>query len=371
MRVLLIMTRNVSLAVWHETGLLSRELTLYRYLCAIGWDVGFISWGDNTEIRYLHGFPQMSVFTNYFRLPSIIYSFASPFLYVNAFRRADIIKTNQVDGWWTAWLGKIITKKKMIFRCGFLLSKNYARKHGKNLLTILLYLSEKIGFKLADLIVVPTPSIKDEIVRAHNLQPNKIHIIPNFVDTKLFIPLAKQKEIRPKRVTFVGSFKVAKNPMDFLFAAQLVLDSNVEFVMVGDGPLRPEAERYAMTNQLNIKFVGRVSNDKIPAILQSSDIFVLCSHWEGHPKSILEAMSCGVAVIGYDNSGINNIIMHQENGWLCDPSYEALASAINNLLNEPRLCHSMGQKAREYIEENYSLDQIIKLELNAYKALLT
>jgi glycosyltransferase involved in cell wall biosynthesis len=67
----------------------------------------------------------------------------------------------------------------------------------------------------------------------------------------------------------------------------------------------------------------------LPKELVKHGIFFLISEYEGQPKSLLEAMSCGLAVIGRDSIGINDIIKHKKNGYLLRKDYGNLKNLLN------------------------------------------
>ena len=90
---------------------------------------------------------------------------------------------------------------------------------------------------------------------------------------------------------------------------------------------------------------------------------MLPSYYEGHPKTLLEAMACGLAVITTDVPGIREIIRHRENGFLTGTSPSDLRQAITEVVSDPRLRDHMGSNARQYILERFRLDRIVDLEL--------
>jgi glycosyltransferase involved in cell wall biosynthesis len=92
-------------------------------------------------------------------------------------------------------------------------------------------------------------------------------------------------------------------------------------------------------------------------------MFILPSHYEGHPKTLLEAMSCGLPVVGTDVPGIRELIVHGETGYLCDPSSQGIRAAIGELLWNKDLRKRIGTNAREYVVENVSLSKIVDKEL--------
>ena len=117
---------------------------------------------------------------------------------------------------------------------------------------------------------------------------------------------------------------------------------------------------------IDAKFLGRVPNSELPKIINKYPIYVLCSNYEGNPKTLLEAMSCERAVIGTNRPGINNIINHNLNGVLCDSSVTSLRESIIALIHDKNKRLKMGRAARRYIVNRNSMTSLIKLEMLIY-----
>ena len=91
---------------------------------------------------------------------------------------------------------------------------------------------------------------------------------------------------------------------------------------------------------------------------------------EGNPKVLLEAMSCGIACIGSNIRGINNIIKHKENGFLCETDSISIRDAIVELYNDENLRNKIGKNARKFILDNCSLELITEKEYSFYQEIL-
>ena len=126
-----------------------------------------------------------------------------------------------------------------------------------------------------------------------------------------------------------------------------------------------------ISNKINVdvNFMGRATNDKMPEIYNQYPIYVLCSKYEGNPKTLLEAMSCECAVIGTEVPGIREIIIDGENGLLVPENVTSLNTAIRGLLANKSLCQRLGANAREYIMNNNSMDHAINKEYAVYQQL--
>src|SRR3546814_21078926 len=102
-------------------------------------------------------------------------------------------------------------------------------------------------------------------------------------------------------------------------------------------------------------------------MINAGRIFVLPSSYEGHPKTLLEAMACGAAVIGTDVPGIREVIEDGRTGLLCAPTAAALREAIERLLSDEPLRRRMGGNARQQIEMPASLDRVAERARSAYR----
>ena len=89
------------------------------------------------------------------------------------------------------------------------------------------------------------------------------------------------------------------------------------------------------------------------------------------PKTLLEAMACGLPVLGTDVDGIREVIRHGENGILCDADPKSIREAIISVMEDKELKEKVGEKARKTVEQRFSLDKLTNKELELYVQLLT
>jgi glycosyltransferase involved in cell wall biosynthesis len=160
----------------------------------------------------------------------------------------------------------------------------------------------------------------------------------------------------PPAASVVGSvtrLSAQKDPDTLLRAAALVArkQPDVYFVVVGDGPLRPDLER--LTDRLGlrdrIRFTG-IYRD-IPAVMSAFDVFVLTSLWEGLPRVVPEAIAAGLPIVA---SSVDNLaeILEEGTGLLVPPgAVQPLADGILRLLADPELAQTLVEKARGRVEE--------------------
>lgn len=113
-----------------------------------------------------------------------------------------------------------------------------------------------------------------------------------------------------------------------------------------------------------LNYLGKLA-DVRPAISNCS-VFVLPSYREGTPRTVLEAMSMGRAIITTDAPGCRETVIDNDNGFLVPvKSVEALVVAMKNLIDNPDLIKKMGQRSREIAEEKYDVHKVNESMLKA------
>jgi len=201
--------------------------------------------------------------------------------------------------------------------------------------------------------------IAKEACDLYSLNENYIEIIVNPVDTKKFINTGIN--VKSNKINFitVGRLTPVKN-QELLIKAMAELYKripNIHLSIVGCGELLKSLQE--ISEQLNvsnvISFTGNVTN--IQERLNTADIFVLTSHYEGLPLSILEAMSTSLPIISTDVGGVSDIV--KENGILIkEGNLNELVSAMEKLANDTQLRHCMGMISRKEAEK-YDIDKIV------------
>jgi glycosyltransferase involved in cell wall biosynthesis len=114
-----------------------------------------------------------------------------------------------------------------------------------------------------------------------------------------------------------------------------------------------------------------VPNPELPNLLNKSRVFVLLSKYEGNPKTLLEAMSCSLPVIGNNASGISEIINDKETGLIVNNDPSELIKSIDKILNNNSFAKKLGENARQYIVENYNIDKIVNNEAQLIRSMLS
>jgi glycosyltransferase involved in cell wall biosynthesis len=357
----LFFSENASLQIWNRVGSIERETALYKVLSKWGIQIRFVTYGDAGDLRLRHYIPGIKLLCNRWGLPLGLYVMMLTKAARFVFPRNVIFKCNQVKGADIALRSAQKAGRPFIARCGYLWSQ-FAIKKSQGIVTDKVEKIrefEKLIFTQANAVVVTTKEMRDYIITNYDLKFEKVHIIPNYVLTEVFIPKGSRPR-KKNRLCFVGRLEEQKNPLRLLEA---VKGLDIKIIFIGDGSLRETLKAKADQYHINAEFIGSQPNCKLPEYLNESDIFVLPSSYEGHPKSLLEAMSCGLPVIGTDVSGIRELIAHKENGYLCGESSQEIRVAIQTVLEDEKLQNKMGKNARAFVGENFSLERIVEREL--------
>ncbi|TFF87114.1 MAG: glycosyltransferase family 1 protein, partial [Promethearchaeota archaeon] len=188
----------------------------------------------------------------------------------------------------------------------------------------------------------------------------------NFIDDSIFKPLKIPK--KKTSILFIGRLDEQKNLFNLFDALSNLKEFDLD--IIGTGPLERVLKKKANALGINVNFLGIFQNNKMPEIINQYELFILPSLWEGNPKVLLEAMSCGLACIGTNVRGIKNIINHKENGYLCERDVNSIKEAIKSVYDDNSLRNKMAFNAREFILENCSLDSIVKKEYSLYNEVL-
>ncbi len=149
---------------------------------------------------------------------------------------------------------------------------------------------------------------------------------------------------------FVGRLVPEKGIHELLAAAKLLKNSH-KIAVVGTGPLEDVVKKAAKVEK-RIQYVGLVPNEKLPAILNGADLLIVPStHDEGFGRVIIEALACGIPVIGSKRGAIPDIVT-RDVGMLIDVSAENIAQAVNTL--DAKTLRKMSDAATIYAENHFS-----------------
>jgi glycosyltransferase involved in cell wall biosynthesis len=232
-----------------------------------------------------------------------------------------------------------------------------------------------------------------ELYHSSALPREKFWLIPNGVDVERFRPGDKGERQALRRelglseeltlILFVGFFSHEKHP-DLLFEAWTRLlvgelpPTGLVFVGVTRSryyevdprlaqKIQAEAQRLGVEKQ--VVFVEMTH--EIEKYYRAADIFVLPSSREGFPNALLEAMATRLPCVASKLQGVTDVVIDHGNSGLLIPTGDvvALENALRSLLKYPTFAQELGSRARETVEQRYSITQIASRVLEAYERL--
>lgn len=365
MEILLIKTFPLNLYDWEKVGIIDRELETFKSISKdkkIKFSIG--TFGDNTELKFKNKCYPVKIipfFNNkYFKnsyLIKLLHSFFLPLIFLNKFKKFDIIQSNQFWGSWILILCKLLLKKKIILRQGFDFYDFFIKKHPKSLFRFFLKIYVKFIYKYSDYLIVTSKSASSKIQKNFNIKKDKIFIIPNFVDTNKFKPIKLFE--KKNKILCVGRLAKQKN-YELLFNA--LKNSDYEVDIIGHGNIKNYSNNIN-SNNIKINFLGSVLNSNLPKIYNSYKTYILCSYYEGHPKTLLEAMACGINCIATNVEGIKEL-HNGHNFELVKLDSKTLRLKIDEIMKNKL---EINYAAVKYIESNFSIPQIKNKYINFYQ----
>ncbi len=188
----------------------------------------------------------------------------------------------------------------------------------------------------------------------------------------------KKKELRilngEKIVGMVGRLSEQKAPLDFVKAIPEVLKAckGVRFVIVGDGELKEKTLDLSKELNVDSKLMVLGFREDVPELLQTFDVFVLTSLWEGLGRSLTEAMYTGRSVVATNVEGVPELVTNGQTGILTEPKdIQSIAKGIIHFLDDENSAKKMGEAAAERINSDFTADEMVQNLEKLYENLVS
>jgi glycosyltransferase involved in cell wall biosynthesis len=253
--------------------------------------------------------------------------------------------------WAGAALGPCLTQKSIPF---------FTTEHLKEFLPpggFTLFQKECIqsAYRSAAGVLVPSPALAEGITAQFQVPPQRLHIVPNPVDTEVFQP-GKESTSSPFTFITIALLRPEKRLDILLKACADVIGKGhaIRLTVVGKGPEEQRLRKLAQDLKVtpHVEFVGYQDQREVVKLLQASHALVLSSEMETFGMVLVEAMACGKPVIATRCGGPEYIVT-SETGLLVpvnDP--KALDAAMKSMLNN--YDRFQPQVIREYVESRFS-----------------
>lgn len=240
---------------------------------------------------------------------------------------------------------------------------------------------EKLAGLATDRLIALSPTELSEAVDNNIIRSERVALIENGIQLPKPPDPATLRSLRAslapgaqQLVCTVARFTPQKGPFDFVRMAEALLRlvPGVQLVWCGDGELRAEVETLARDLGVadRLHFLGYRTD--VLEIMAAADVFVLTSHWEGLPYTILDAMALEKPVVATAAVGTCDIVQDGMTGLLTPVGNpEAAARAVARLLSHPSEASSMGMAGKQLILRRYSQEAMVKRTGQLYLDLVT
>ena len=394
---------SVSLEVLRDCGILEREWSIYKRLSARYGRIILVGEGGAADLELAKALPSacpVMVVHNPERLERPAFAARAIARVVDELRGVGsaVIRTDQM---WGGELALALTQRLreagcrvgLIARGGYPWSRFVAWEQGQDSPFAAEAAAEESALcRAADLVVGTSMRMLDDYQWRYGLSPNRTMLIPNFVPESARPDDSITRE--PGRVLFAGRLSPQKR-IDRLidavalihqgaihqgtihraeaFQTQIAMNRGGAFqapsphlTIIGEGPLEADLREHAKAKNLEVEFLPRLPQADLLDQMRRCAVYAQVSLYEGHPKTLLEAMACGCPVVVGNGWGLADVVIGGLTGLVTECRVESLAAGIARVLTDPDLAATLGRAAAEAAEE-LRFNQIIELEATAHE----
>lgn len=373
-------TTGMSLAAWRSAGMLTREWALCDRLRERYGRLVLVSYGGPEDLQIARTLgPRLHLVANDQGLdtPRFLAGVPGRVATLLADARSAVVKTNQMDGGHVALavtraLRARGVRTALVARGGYLWSRFVAYETGPGSQAAKDAGARERELCLhADVIVGTSQAMLGDLCWRYAIDASRAKLIPNFVVPNA--PMRTAEEREKAQVLYAGQLVVRKR-VDLLIEALSLLreggNTQVTLHVIGEGPELPRLQALAHERNVPVTFEPRVSHEQLLDRMSRCTVYAQASTLEGHPKTVIEAMSTGAPVVVVSAPGLGRVVQHAITGLVMAPEAAAIARAIDGLIGDPAWRDALGGAAALDINTNLSLDRIVRLEEDAHRLAL-
>ena len=375
MKILYITLENLSL----HKGSVVHIKEIVAGLRKLGHQVGLIacSWNKFEKADYFYNLHR---FLGIKRQPYIISSVLLFIYLLKILPKYDVIYARDYHTVIIALLPRIIFKKKLIFEINGLANEEQRLKGNSvfyRILSFFIQKAEKVATKYSDRIVAVTPQIASYLVHQFYCHADKVEVIGNGVNTKIFRPILDKDSLSSWReklgitkeevvIAFIGNLAPWQGVNIFIESAfrLLSIDEKLKFLIVGDGLLKDSLIKKVFYSKYEKEFIftGMVNYEEVPILINIADIGVAPFISQRNrqtgvsPLKVFEYMACGKPVVASRIEGLE-FVEAEGAGKLVEPGdVKDLERALVELLKDSQKRAEMGHKGLQIVKERFNWD---------------
>ena len=359
------------------SGVVATELG--KGLALKGHSVHFITYKQPFRLDSFH--PNISYhevsFENYalFQYPPYETALASRMVDVVQFEKLDILHVHYaIPHASAAYLAQQILKEKGI-RIPFITTL-----HGTDITLVgkdksFLPVVE-FSINKSDGVTAVSHSLKKDTLDSFQIH-NEIEVIHNFINLKRFLKIEKPHfrklvaQDNERILIHISNFRKVKRAEDVIKMFNfLVREIPSKLLMVGDGPERQKCEELCRDLKIcdNVKFLGK--QEAVEELFAISDLMILPSESESFGLAALEAMACQVPVVSSNAGGLPELIVEDENGYMCDVGdVSSMAEVAKKILSSDHTLSEFKKNAYKTAQK-FDIEVILPQYENLYKKVI-
>lgn len=199
---------------------------------------------------------------------------------------------------------------------------------------------------------------------------SKLEVVHNGI-AEITLARVRPIDTQPPLIVMVARFAAQKDHATLLRALSGLLSLEWRLLLVGEGELEPQV--MAQLEGLGLSDRVRIlpPETNVAHLLMEAQIYVLSTHFEALPISILEAMRAGLPVLATDVGGISESVRHEETGWLTRRGdVDGLRDALARLIADPALRRALGAAGHRLWSEQFTASTMAARTLEVYQRAL-
>ena len=238
---------------------------------------------------------------------------------------------------------------------------------------------DRIANALSHRVTVNSKAVWEDAVRRDHIDPSKLTLIYNGVDSAPFESVQSQRAVVRRQlgiknhepvIIAVANLIPYKGHADLIRAAKQVIATIPEcrFLLVGeDRGIQKELEGQVKAMGISERMMFLGQRNDIPQLLAASDLSILASHEEGFSNVVLESMAAGLPVVATDVGGNREAVLDGVTGWLVPPKDpETMAEKIIITLRDLSGAKIQGDQGRLRVKQLFTVEQMVDAHLKLY-----
>jgi glycosyltransferase involved in cell wall biosynthesis len=219
---------------------------------------------------------------------------------------------------------------------------------------------ERWFYNRADLVVTPSEPTRRKLVHDVGVETS-VRVVPNGIDVEQFRPVdtaafRERYDLAGTLVGYTGRHGYEKRLTDIIDAAEGL---DVTVVLGGDGPARDDLERQARKSDVDVRFLGFLDRDEMPAFYSALDVFTFPSPVETQGLVALEANACGTPVVGVDDGALAETVDDGVTGYHFDRGdIDGFRRGIRRALDERERLSENCLDRRDQVSIDHAIERL-------------